>query len=168
MGLLSLLLLRPFIGLLQQPWMIDGDHCGAISGVSEWQWKPKYPEKACRVPLSPPQITYEFTWARTRAAAMGSWRLTAWGTRMDVVSVRNGILPPRTRFQTVSLPLQRAFRFGSTMRLSVSSATQAKSCWTRGWTWQGSERKRLRHPDYFRSGSWKLRESTASIAGVLS
>jgi hypothetical protein len=28
------LLLRSFIGLLYQPWMIDGD-CGAISGMNE-------------------------------------------------------------------------------------------------------------------------------------
>jgi hypothetical protein len=36
------LLLWPFIDLLYQPWMIDGDDCGAISGVNGWQWKPKY------------------------------------------------------------------------------------------------------------------------------
>jgi hypothetical protein len=31
----SPLLLWPFIWLLCQPWMIDGDDCGAISGVNE-------------------------------------------------------------------------------------------------------------------------------------
>jgi hypothetical protein len=31
----SPLLLRPFIGLLYQPWMMtDGDDCGAISGMN--------------------------------------------------------------------------------------------------------------------------------------
>jgi hypothetical protein len=30
----SSLLLRSFIGLLYQPWMIDGDDCGAISGMN--------------------------------------------------------------------------------------------------------------------------------------
>jgi hypothetical protein len=29
------------------------------------------------VPLCPPQIPYDMTWARTRAAAVGSKRLTA-------------------------------------------------------------------------------------------
>jgi hypothetical protein len=29
----SPLLLRPFIGLLYQLWFIDGDDCGAISGI---------------------------------------------------------------------------------------------------------------------------------------
>jgi hypothetical protein len=26
--------MRPIIGLIYQPWMIDGDDCGSISGVS--------------------------------------------------------------------------------------------------------------------------------------
>jgi hypothetical protein len=25
---------EPFIGLLYQPWMVDGDDCGAISGMN--------------------------------------------------------------------------------------------------------------------------------------
>jgi hypothetical protein len=31
----SPLLLLPFTGLLYQPWMIDSDDCGAISGMNE-------------------------------------------------------------------------------------------------------------------------------------
>jgi hypothetical protein len=38
----SRLLLRPFIGLLYQPLINDGDDCGAVSGVNEWQGKPKH------------------------------------------------------------------------------------------------------------------------------
>jgi uncharacterized membrane protein YwzB len=34
--------------------------------------------KPAQVPLFPPQITHDLTWARTRAAAVGSRRLTAW------------------------------------------------------------------------------------------
>jgi hypothetical protein len=30
------------------------------------------------VPLRPPQIPHDLTWVRTRAAAVGSRRLTAW------------------------------------------------------------------------------------------
>jgi hypothetical protein len=33
------------IGLFYQLWMIDGEDCGAISEMNEWQRKPKYPEK---------------------------------------------------------------------------------------------------------------------------
>jgi hypothetical protein len=41
------LLLRPFIASFYQPWMIDGDDCGAITGMNEWQSKPKYSEETC-------------------------------------------------------------------------------------------------------------------------
>jgi hypothetical protein len=44
----SLLLLRPFIGLLYRPCMIDGDDCKAISGMNELQGKPRYSEETCR------------------------------------------------------------------------------------------------------------------------
>jgi hypothetical protein len=43
----SPLLLRPFIGLLYQPWMVDGDDCGAVSGMNEWQGKQMYWEETC-------------------------------------------------------------------------------------------------------------------------
>jgi hypothetical protein len=43
----SSLSLRPFIGLLYQPYMIDGDDCGATSGMNHWQGKLKYSEKPC-------------------------------------------------------------------------------------------------------------------------
>jgi hypothetical protein len=42
-GLESIPLLQlPFIGLLYEPWMIDGDDCGATSRRNKWQGKPKY------------------------------------------------------------------------------------------------------------------------------
>jgi hypothetical protein len=31
------LLLRPVIGLLYQPLVIDYDDCGAVGGINEWQ-----------------------------------------------------------------------------------------------------------------------------------
>jgi hypothetical protein len=45
------LFLRSFIGLLHQPRLIDDDDddCGAISGMNEWQGKPKYRERTCPV-----------------------------------------------------------------------------------------------------------------------
>jgi hypothetical protein len=41
----STLLLWPFIGLLNQHWMIDVDYCRTISGMNEWQVKPKCSEE---------------------------------------------------------------------------------------------------------------------------
>jgi hypothetical protein len=73
------LLLLLLIGLLYQPWMIDDD-ISAISGMNEWQRKPKYSEKTCPVPLCPLQIPYNSTRARNRTANGGSQRLTIWAT----------------------------------------------------------------------------------------
>jgi hypothetical protein len=42
----SPLILLPLIGLLYQPWMIDGGHCGAVR-MNEWQGKPKYSARTC-------------------------------------------------------------------------------------------------------------------------
>jgi hypothetical protein len=43
----SPLLLRPSIGLLLQPWMVDGDDYGAISGMNDWQGKSRCSESTC-------------------------------------------------------------------------------------------------------------------------
>jgi hypothetical protein len=39
----SPLLLRPVIGLLYEPCMIDGEDCAVFSGRTVWQGKPKCP-----------------------------------------------------------------------------------------------------------------------------
>jgi hypothetical protein len=41
----SSLLLRQFIDLLYQPWMIDSDDCGSVRGMNEWHLKSKHWEK---------------------------------------------------------------------------------------------------------------------------
>jgi hypothetical protein len=66
----SPLLLQSFIGLLYQPWTTEGDICGEISGMNEWQGTP------APVPLCPPQISHDLARARNRASAVGSRRLT--------------------------------------------------------------------------------------------
>jgi hypothetical protein len=43
----SPVLLWPFVGLLYWSWMVDGDECGAISGMIEWQGRRKCSEKTC-------------------------------------------------------------------------------------------------------------------------
>jgi hypothetical protein len=49
-----------------------------------WQGKPNYSEKPFPVPLCPPQIPHDLTWARIRAVAVGSRRLTAWAMALPV------------------------------------------------------------------------------------
>jgi hypothetical protein len=42
---LSPLLVKPLISLFYQPRIIDGDDCGAVCGMNEWQGKLKYLQK---------------------------------------------------------------------------------------------------------------------------
>jgi hypothetical protein len=44
--------------------------------IGRGNWRTR--KKPTLVPLLPPQIPHDLTWARTRAAVVGSWRLTAW------------------------------------------------------------------------------------------
>jgi hypothetical protein len=68
------LVLRPLFGLLYQPQMIHvyDDDCGTIGGMRIGRGNP------APVSLWPSQIPHELIRARTRAAAVGSRRLTAW------------------------------------------------------------------------------------------
>jgi hypothetical protein len=68
---------RPLIGILYQPRMIE-DECGAVGGVRTGRGNRSTRRKPASVPLCPPQIPHDLTWARTRTAAMGNRRLTAW------------------------------------------------------------------------------------------
>jgi hypothetical protein len=71
------LVLRPLFGLLYQPQMIH-DECGAIDGMRIGRGDRSTQRKPAPVPLCPPQIPHDLTWARTRVAAVGNQRLTAW------------------------------------------------------------------------------------------
>jgi hypothetical protein len=68
---------RPLIGLLYQPRILD-DECGAVGGIRIGRGNRNTRRKTNPVPLCPPRIPYFLTWARTRAAAVGTWRLIAW------------------------------------------------------------------------------------------
>jgi hypothetical protein len=70
---------RPLIGLLYQPRMTD-DECGTVGGMRIGRGNRSTRRKSAPVPLSPPQIPHDLTWARIRAAAVGSQRLTASAT----------------------------------------------------------------------------------------
>jgi hypothetical protein len=60
-------------GLLYQPQMIDEGDCGAIGGMKIGRGNQSTRRKPSPAPLCPPQIPHE----QTRAAAVGSQRLTA-------------------------------------------------------------------------------------------
>jgi hypothetical protein len=69
------LVLRP---LLYQAQMIDEGDCGAIGGMKTGRGNRSTRRKPAPAPLCPPHISHVRTRARTRAASVGSWRLTAW------------------------------------------------------------------------------------------
>jgi hypothetical protein len=68
---------RPLTGLLYQPRTID-DECGAVGGMRIGRGNWSIRRKPVPVPFCPPNIPHDLTWARTRAPAVGSRRLTAW------------------------------------------------------------------------------------------
>jgi hypothetical protein len=57
--------------------MIDDDERGAVGGMRIGRGKRSTRKKPTPVPLCPPRIPHDLTWARTRAAGVGSQRLTA-------------------------------------------------------------------------------------------
>jgi hypothetical protein len=64
------------VGLLYQARMIDDDH-GAVGRIMIGRGKRSTRRKSAPVPLCPPKIPHDLTWDRTRAASVGSQRLTA-------------------------------------------------------------------------------------------
>jgi hypothetical protein len=68
---------RPLIGLLYQLRMADDYHYGAVGGMIIGTGNRNTRRKPVPVPLGPPQIPHDLTWARTRTAAVGNRRLTA-------------------------------------------------------------------------------------------
>jgi hypothetical protein len=67
---------RPLTGLLYLL-RIDDDECGTVGGMRIGRGSRSNRRKHAPVPLCPPQIPHDLTWARTRAAAVGNRRLTA-------------------------------------------------------------------------------------------
>jgi hypothetical protein len=64
-------------GLLYQPHMIGEGDCGAIGGMNIGRGNRNTRRKPAPAPLCPPQIPLDQTRDRTRAAVVGSQRLTA-------------------------------------------------------------------------------------------
>jgi hypothetical protein len=65
-------------GLLYQPQMMDDGDCGAIGGIKVGRGNRSTRRRPASAPLFPPQIPLDQTRARTRTAAVGSQKLTAW------------------------------------------------------------------------------------------
>jgi hypothetical protein len=64
-------------GLLCRPQMIDEGDFGANGGMKIGMGNQNTRKKTCLAPLCPPEVESDQNRARTRAAAVGSRRLTA-------------------------------------------------------------------------------------------
>jgi hypothetical protein len=62
----------PLTGLLYKPWMIDDDECGTVGGMRIGRGNQCTERNPTPVPLCPPQMPHDLTWAQTQAAAVGS------------------------------------------------------------------------------------------------
>jgi hypothetical protein len=78
------------VGLLYQPRMID-DY-GAVDGMRIGRGNQSTWRKPAPVPLCSPQIPHDLTWDRTRAATVGSLRLTAWAMARPSSSPKMNLL----------------------------------------------------------------------------
>jgi hypothetical protein len=68
-----------------------------------WQWKPNYSGKTCPSVTFPPQILHDLTSAGTRAAAVGSRRLTAWAINIVIGNaLYKSVLKICSRFRVVT------------------------------------------------------------------
>jgi hypothetical protein len=74
-------------GLLYRPQMIDDGDCGAIGGLKMDRVNRSTRRKPAAAPLCPLQIPHYQTRARTRAAAVGSQRLTPWAMARPKMSI---------------------------------------------------------------------------------
>jgi hypothetical protein len=86
---------RSLIGLLHKPRMIDDGECGAVGGIRIGRGNLSTLRKPAPLPLCPPLIPHDMTWARTQPSAVGShseqpelWHSLIWG----FVSVLTGTL----------------------------------------------------------------------------
>jgi hypothetical protein len=69
---------RPLFGLFYEPRMMDYDEYGAVGGMIGRGNRNTSRSKPAPVSFCAPQIPHNLTRARTRAAAVGNRRLTAW------------------------------------------------------------------------------------------
>jgi hypothetical protein len=70
--------------VLVQPQMINEGDCGAIGGMKIGRGNRSTRRKPAPAPFCPPKIPLDQPRVRTRAAAMGSQRLTAWAMALPL------------------------------------------------------------------------------------
>jgi hypothetical protein len=87
---------RPPTDLMYHPRMIDDDGRGTVGGmrIGRGNWTTQ--KNFSPAPLCPPQIAHNLNRARTRAAAVGSRRITAWAMAQPSYEVLNNVVGSST------------------------------------------------------------------------
>jgi hypothetical protein len=119
--------LLPLFGVLYQRQIVDDDDdCGAFGGRRIDRGNRSTRRKPVPLPLCAPQIPHDLTRTRTRAAAVGSRRLTSWH---HVFLERSGRCALFARLLGFGVRGVEIFRYLSTrlvMHFSVSSDTTVR------------------------------------------
>jgi hypothetical protein len=74
-------------GLLYHPRILGDGDCGKIGRMKIGRGNRSTRRKPAPAPLCPPQISHDYTWVWTRAAAVESQRLTAWAMARPIPGV---------------------------------------------------------------------------------
>jgi hypothetical protein len=98
--------------------MIDDGDCGAVGGMKTDRGNRSTRGKPAPAPLCSPQIPIDQTRARTRAAAVGSRRLTAWAmARPEMDACRVSESSKITCIYMWTVRLRQTFIFSSKSQL---------------------------------------------------
>jgi hypothetical protein len=88
------------LGYCYQPWMIDGDDCGAVGGMNEWQGKPKYSEVNC-----PRAQRSRMTWPGSPWWVAGDWPSELQHSPVNMIAPTEWFRPNDTRHFILSFVL---------------------------------------------------------------
>jgi hypothetical protein len=92
-----------------QPQIIDESDCGAIGGMKIVRGNRSTWRKPAPAPFCPPQIPLDQTRARTRAAVVGSQRLTAWAMARLYLHFRKKIYKNAVELMICNLIFENRF-----------------------------------------------------------
>jgi hypothetical protein len=70
--------------------------------------------KPAPVPLCSPQIPHNLSWARTRAVAVGSWRLTAWAMAWHLWFVVNAL-----KLESTAIIITECYKLKIKIKISI-------------------------------------------------
>jgi hypothetical protein len=111
------LILQQFIGLSYQPWMIDGNDCGSVSGMNELQRKPKYSE----------EMRASAALSITDPTTVGSQWLTIWAKTQPNYKIKLLNLPA---YKMRAMCIRKLFPIQLPIEILVLEYKEQKEFWS--------------------------------------